>query len=163
MLTQLIDDEQFGEFRFVKINDDEIWFVAKDVCKILGIRKYRDAISRLDDDERVSILVDTLGGKQQMTAVNESGLYSLVFMSRKPEAKKFRKWVTSEVLPSIRKYGYYHMKRHEKCNIRVAYHEHKNGEFKLIDVDDPNSKYDEDDEIFQLYRDKKGVIHISIF
>ena len=163
MLT-LIYDEQFGKFSFVIINDDEIWFVAKDVCKVLSIKNHKDAVSRLDDDEKDEVgITDPIGRTQKTLIVNESGLYSLVFMSRKPEAKKFRKWVTSEVLPSIRKYGYYHMKRHKKCNIRVAYHEYKNGEFKLIDVDDPNSKYDEDDEIFQLYRDKKGVIHISIF
>lgn len=85
--------------------DGEPWFVAKDICDALGIIKYRDAMARLDDDERVSILVDTLGGKQSMTAVNESGLYLLVFQSRKPEARAFRRWVTNEVLPSIRRTG----------------------------------------------------------
>ena len=85
----------------------EPWFVAKDVCRILEIAKYRDAVARLDDDERESVLMDTLGGTQQMVAVNESGLYHLIFQSRKPEARKFRKWVTSEVLPSIRRKGFY--------------------------------------------------------
>lgn len=85
--------------------DGEPWFVAKDICDALGIIKYRDAMARLDDDERVSILVDTLGGKQSMTAVNESGLYLLVFQSRKPEARAFRRWVTNEVLPAIRRTG----------------------------------------------------------
>jgi anti-repressor protein len=89
------------------IKNDEVWFVAKDVCEVLEINKYRDAVSRLDDDERGSLVVDTLGGKQEMSAVNESGIYSLVFTSRKPEAKVFKKWVTSEVLPFIRKHGAY--------------------------------------------------------
>ncbi|WP_081387878.1 Bro-N domain-containing protein [Paenibacillus sp. FSL H8-0175] len=85
--------------RTVMINN-EPWFVAKDVCDILEISKYRDAVSRLDNDERGSVLMDTLGGNQQLSAINESGLYSLIMASRKPEAKSFRKWITHEVIPS---------------------------------------------------------------
>jgi prophage antirepressor-like protein len=95
----------------VEMIDNEPWFVAKDICEALTIEKYRDAVSRLDDDERGSVVVDTLGGKQSMTAVNESGLYDLIFQSRKPEAKVFRKWVTGEVLPTLRKTGRYEMVR----------------------------------------------------
>lgn len=91
----------------VQVINNEPWFVAKDVCDALTIEKHRDAVSRLDDDERGSVVVDTLGGKQSVSAVNESGLYNLIFQSRKPEAKVFRKWVTGEVLPSIRKTGSY--------------------------------------------------------
>ena len=91
----------------VEINNGQVWFVAKDVCDALGIVKYRDAVSRLDEDERVSVVLDTLGGKQRLTAISESGLYNLIFQSRKAEAKLFRKWVTSEVLPSIRRTGSY--------------------------------------------------------
>ena len=102
----------------VEMIDNEPWFVAKDICEALTIEKYRDAVSRLDDDERGSVVVDTLGGKQSMTAVNESGLYNLIFQSRKPEAKAFRKWVTAEVLPTIRKTGRYELApartRHER-------------------------------------------------
>lgn len=87
--------------------NNEPWFVLKDVCDILGISKYRDTASRLDEDERGSVRVDTPGGEQEMTAVNESGLYNVILRSDKPEAKPFRKWVTSEVLPSIRKHGMY--------------------------------------------------------
>jgi len=83
------------------------WFVAKDVCEILEISKYRDAVSRLDSDERGSVLVDTLGGQQTVSAVNEYGLYSLILKSRKPEAKEFKRWITHEVIPSIRKHGAY--------------------------------------------------------
>ena len=94
------------EVRTVKKGQD-IFFAAKDVCDILEINKHRDAVSRLDADERGSLVVDTLGGRQEISAVNESGLYSLVFKSRKPEAKQFKRWVTHEVLPAIRKHGAY--------------------------------------------------------
>jgi prophage antirepressor-like protein len=96
----------------VQVINSEPYFVAKDVCVALGIEKYRDAVSRLDDDERGRpLLMDTLSGKQEMSSVSESGLYNLIFQSRKPEAKTFRKWVTSEVLPSIRKTGQYKIER----------------------------------------------------
>jgi len=86
---------------------DEPWFVAADVCAVLEISKPRDAISRLDDDERAPLLVDTLGGPQQVGGINESGLYSLIMTSRKPSAKRFKKWITAEVLPAIRRTGGY--------------------------------------------------------
>ncbi len=85
----------------------EPWFVARDVCRVLELEKYRDAVARLDEDERGSVLVDTLGGPQQMATISESGLYALIFRSRKPEARRFRKWVTAEVLPALRKKGHY--------------------------------------------------------
>ena len=91
----------------VVMRDGTPWFVAADVCRVLEIAGYRDAISRLDSDERASVVVDTLGGKQSMAAVDESGLFALIFTSRKPAAKRFRKWVTSEVLPAIRRSGHY--------------------------------------------------------
>ena len=87
--------------------DGEPWFVLKDVCNVLGISKYRDTAERLDSDERASVRVDTLGGKQEMTCINESGLYNVILRSDKPEAKPFRKWITAEVLPAIRKTGAY--------------------------------------------------------
>ena len=94
------------EVRIILI-DDQPWFVAKDVCNILGLTNSREALRSLDDDEKGVSNADTLGGKQKVQIVNESGLYALIFKSRKPEAKKFRKWVTSEVLPAIRKHGAY--------------------------------------------------------
>lgn len=102
----VISSPEFGEIRSAVVDGTPL-FVAKDICDALGISKYRDALTRLDEDERASISVDTLGGKQSMIAVNESGLYTLVFQYRKPEAKAFRKWVTGEVLPNIRKHGFY--------------------------------------------------------
>ena len=79
----------------------------KDVCELLGLDNSRQTVSRLDDNEKGVINSDTLGGKQELTFVNESGMYALIFQSRKPQARAFRKWVTGEVLPSLRKYGYY--------------------------------------------------------
>ena len=103
----VISSPEFGEIRSVVV-DGEPLFVAKDVCDVLGINKYRDAVARLDEDEKGRpVVVDTPGGKQSMTTVNESGLYHLIFQSRKPEARAFRKWVTGEVLPNIRKHGVY--------------------------------------------------------
>ena len=84
------------------------WFVGKDVCEALSIANHNDALGRLDDDERRGVAItDPLGIEQTAIAINESGLYSLILTSRKPEAKKFKKWVTSEVLPAIRKTGRY--------------------------------------------------------
>lgn len=85
----------------------EPWFVAKDVCEALEIVNSRDALSRLDEDEKDVASTDTLGGRQEMQVVNESGLYSLVLGSRKPEAKQFKRWITHDVIPAIRKHGGY--------------------------------------------------------
>lgn len=95
-----------SEIRTVQVNG-EPWFVLADVCKVLEISNSRNISSRLEPDEKGVTLVDTLGGTQQMTIINESGLYTVILRSDKPQAKPFRKWVTSEVLPSIRKHGSY--------------------------------------------------------
>lgn len=105
--TLQFNNDQFGQLRVVQNDDGLPVFVAKDVCNILGITNYRDAVARLDDDERVSVIVDTLGGKQHTNGITESGLYKLIMVSRKDEAKPFQRWVTHEVLPSIRKKGGY--------------------------------------------------------
>lgn len=88
------------------------WFVALDVCRVLGIEKHRDAVARLDPDERGSVEVDTLGGRQALAAVSEGGLYTLILRCRSATtpgtaAHRFRRWVTAEVLPAIRKTGRY--------------------------------------------------------
>ena len=88
--------------------ENEPWFVGKDVAKILGYSNSRDALKRYVDDEDKGVAkLDTLGGKQNQTIINESGLYSLILSSKMPNAKKFKHWVTSEVLPAIRKHGAY--------------------------------------------------------
>lgn len=97
-----------SEIRVVRGADGEPWFVAKDVCDVLEIEDARKSVGYLDEDERtISPVTDSLGRLQDTFIINESGLYSLILRSRKPEARKFRKWVTSEVLPSIRKTGSY--------------------------------------------------------
>lgn len=103
--------------------DGEPWFVAKDVCQMLGISKYRDALTRLDDDERGLASIDTLGGRQEVAIVSESGLYALIFQRRKPEAKAFRRWVTGEVLPQIRETGAYRMRQLDQrrvCEVKAG-------------------------------------------
>lgn len=86
----------------------EVWFVAQDICDILNLRNPRKAIQSLDMDEKHDVTISyTPGGNQRVKSVNESGLYHLIFISRKPEARAFRKWVTNVVLPSIRRTGSY--------------------------------------------------------
>lgn len=88
--------------------DNEPWFVLRDVCDVLGISDHKVTARRLEDDEVcLAPLIDNLGRQQETTIINESGLYNVILRSDKPEAKSFRKWVTSEVLPSIRKHGMY--------------------------------------------------------
>ncbi|MEX5591967.1 BRO-N domain-containing protein [Pseudomonas orientalis] len=94
------------QVRTLLINDQP-WFVATDVCESLAIVNTARALSRLDEDERGIHSMNTLGGAQNLSVVNESGLYSLILTSRKAEAKIFKKWVTAEVLPTIRKHGRY--------------------------------------------------------
>lgn len=105
--VKIFNSEEFGDVRTVTINGDP-WFVGKDVAAALGFTNPRDAISThvFDEDKGVES-IDTLGGKQKMTVINESGLYALVFGSRLKSAQRFKHWVTSEVLPAIRKTGSY--------------------------------------------------------
>lgn len=95
-----------NEVRTVMI-DGEPWFCLVDVCRVLGIVNHKNVFARLDDDEKGVHEMDTLGGKQKMAIITESGLYNVILRSDKPEAKPFRKWVTGTVLPSIRKTGAY--------------------------------------------------------
>lgn len=110
---QTFESDQFGTVRAVRGEDGEPMFVAKDVCVALEVKNSRDALARLDDDEKGVVLTDTPGGEQQMQAVNEAGLYVLVLSSRKPEAKAFKRWVTHEVLPALRRDGGYMVARDE--------------------------------------------------
>ena len=103
---QVFNNSEFGEVRTVLIGDD-VWFIAKDVAIILGYFDTQAMTRRLDDDEKGMQKIHTLGGDQNMSIINESGLYNTIIGSTKPEARRFRKWVTAEVLPSIRKHGLY--------------------------------------------------------
>ncbi len=103
---QIFQNDQFGEIR-TTMKDGEPWFVAADVCRALEIANNRDALTRLDADEKGVALTDTPGGEQEMAIVNEPGLYTLVLGSRKAEARDFKRWITHDVLPTIRKTGGY--------------------------------------------------------
>ena len=102
----IFENPEFGAVRSILIDGDP-WFVAADVCKALEIEKTNRALSRLDDDEKGAHSVSTPGGRQRMSIISESGLYSLILGSRKPEARAFKRWITHEVIPSIRKHGAY--------------------------------------------------------
>ena len=91
------------------LSEGEPWWVLTDVCRVLGLKRADSTARKLDDDEKGTHLVSTLRGKQQVITVNESGLYAVILRSDKPEAKKFKRWVTHEVLPSIRQTGAYAM------------------------------------------------------
>ena len=108
---EVFKNEQFGEVRTVLIGV-EPWFVAVDVCNALDIGNPSQAISKLDDDEKVTLTTNEghsgkLGGAQMLNVISEAGLYSLILKSRKPEAKAFKRWITHEVIPTIRKTGGY--------------------------------------------------------
>lgn len=105
---QVFKNEEFGEMRTVKIEDD-VWFVGKDVAEALGYGNPRDALSKHVDDEDKNTVAnrDGTSGNPNMTIINESGLYSLILSSKLESAKRFKRWVTSEVIPSIRKNGGY--------------------------------------------------------
>lgn len=104
---QIFESEEFGEVRTVTI-DDEPWFVGKDVAAALGYSNTRDAISKhVHEDDKGVAKCDTPSGKQEMVVINESGLYALIFGSKLESSKRFKHWVTREVLPSIRKTGSY--------------------------------------------------------
>lgn len=103
---QVFNNAMFGDVRII-LQNDEPWFVAKDVCECLEISNSRQALSRLDTDEKADVILNDGSQNRKMNIVNEYGLYNLVLSSRKPEAKEFKRWITHKVLPSLRKYGTY--------------------------------------------------------
>lgn len=103
---QIFENSEFGSVRTVEIHN-EPWFVASDIAKALGYRMASDMTRRIDEEDKGTHSVSTPSGEQNMTVINESGLYSAILESKLPNAKKFKHWVTGEVLPSIRKTGAY--------------------------------------------------------
>ncbi|MEH6848602.1 phage antirepressor [Bacillus pseudomycoides] len=100
---QVFNNEEFGQVRTI-VKSEDVWFVAKDVCEVLEIKNTTQALQKLEEDERSMF---NIGRQGNTNIINESGLYTLIMTSRKPQSKAFRKWVTSEVLPAIRKDGGY--------------------------------------------------------
>jgi len=104
---QIFNNEKFGDIRTITI-DGEPWFIAKDVCDILCLGRGTRSVERLDEDEvRKTYITDSIGRQQEAYIVNEPGLYQLVIASNKKEAKEFKRWITHDIIPSIRKHGMY--------------------------------------------------------
>ena len=116
------DEEHLNNLTTIEI-DNEIWFVASEVCNLLDIKNTSDAVSRLDDDEKLTSVIPISGQNRNVNLISESGLYALVFKSNKPSAKKFRKWVTKEVIPAIRKTGSFGINRLETPNFVVRFND----------------------------------------
>lgn len=112
---KVFENSEFGSIRIVTVND-EPWFVAKDVTEVLGYQNGRDAVkSRVDEEDRAGVAIHDGSQNRDMTIINESGLYSLVLSSKLPSAKRFKRWVTKEVIPSIRKTGSYAANQQEQA------------------------------------------------
>lgn len=106
---QIFNNEEFGQIRTAEFRDEQ-WFIGRDIALALGYSNPADAVFKhVDEEDKGIAKCDTPGGVQNLTVINESGVYSLIMSSRLPNAKKFKHWVTSEVLPSIRKTGGYHL------------------------------------------------------
>lgn len=130
--------------------DSEPYWVGRDVCTALGISKYRDALVQLDGDERVSMTVDTPGGPQVMVCVSEAGLYALMLITRDPRVKPFRRWITHEVIPAIRKVGSYQAMKAMPKNYAEALRELANevegralAEAKVAELEPKGEAYDD--------------------
>ena len=122
---KIFNSEEFGNIRTVTI-DNEIWFVGKDVADALGFKNSRDAIlTHVFGEDKGVETIYTLGGNQKVTVINESGLYALVFSSRLERAKEFKRWVTSEVLPTLRKTGHYEMENYSPEMQAILIHDKK--------------------------------------
>lgn len=142
---QIYKNDQFGEIRTITI-DNEPWFVGKNVADALGYENTRDALSRhVDPDDKNTVVIhDGIQGNPNKTIINESGLYSLILSSKLEKAKQFKRWVTSEVLPSIRKTGTYSVRKSDKqldiqeMNAKTRY---ANMFLKLSNVDTLSKEY----------------------
>ena len=129
------DPEHLDNLTTVEIKG-EVWFIANEVCKLLEIKNAADAVSRLDDDERLLSVLPIAGQNRSVNLISESGLYALVFKSSKPSAKQFRKWVTKEVIPAIRKTGSFGINRLETPNFVIRFNDNwdrtDKGHFSVI-------------------------------
>lgn len=132
---KIFQSEEFGEVRTVTI-DDEPWFVGKDVAEALGYSNARDALSKhVDKEDKGVAKCDTPGGKQDLSIINESGLYALIFGSKLESAKRFKRWVTSEVLPAIRKTGSYQKPLTPQEMLRIQLGMIDNHEDRITDLE----------------------------
>lgn len=140
---QIFDFEE-KEIRTVLINDVP-YFVGRDITEVLGYSNSRDALSRhVDEPDKGVVKLDTLGGMQDQTVINESGLYSLIFKSKLPNAKKFTRWVTAEVLPAIRKTGSYSVPTNPMEALRLMFEANKQTKKEIDDVSERVLTLEED-------------------
>lgn len=160
---QLVFNYENFPVRTVTSNVNVIWFVLKDVCDVLGITNSRNVFNRLDEDEKGVHLVDTLGGIQMVQVVNEYGLYNAALRSDSEKAKPFRRWVTHDVLPTIRKQGYYSLMSDDELIDIITEKQRRNTEFlakinkraicsKLLR--EQRDEREEDTRVLFLYQDK---------
>lgn len=125
MKTPSLFEFETQPVRILDEQDGETWFVAADVCRVLEIANPRNAYARLEEDEKGVRTMDTLGGLQEMMIVNEAGLYNLLFSSRKPQARRFKRWVTHDVLPSLRKTGSYSLAEKLTVSQQISMSKHR--------------------------------------
>lgn len=155
---QIFNNEEFGEIRTVEI-DGEPWFVGKDVAQALGYSDTRKAVvMHVDEDDKTNCpITDSLGREQETTIINESGIYALVFGSKLESAKRFKHWITSEVLPAIRKTGSYHMPQTYAEALRALADKAEEAERLAIE----NNKMKPKADFFDAVADSKDAIEIG--
>ena len=163
----IFDSNEFGEIRTLLING-EPWFIGKDVAESLGYANTSKAIKdHVNKEDKAVTKCYTPGGEQEMTVINESGLYSLIFSSQLPNAKKFKKWVTSEVLPQIRKTGSYTLAKEQytvtpkeelECLNVVSGILNFNDNSKLLGVRSIYDKYGMETSYLPVYTPSKGIL-----
>ncbi|WP_051742516.1 BRO family protein, partial [Streptomyces xylophagus] len=155
------------------LRDGEPWFVGRDACEVLGIADPRASLNLLDEDERDSVpVIDSMGRTQQTIAVSEPGLYSLILRSRKPQAKAFKRWVTHDVLPAIRKTGRYEVASQfaipqtyaDALRLAAAQAEEIEAQAARLAVAEPKAEYvdgfvnpDEDASLIRVFAGQVGV------
>lgn len=152
---KIFNNQEFGEVRTI-VKEGEPWFVGKDVAEILGYAKPLNAITQhvdLDDSLKQGI-TDSLGREQQMITINESGLYALIFGSQLPSAKKFKHWVTSEILPTIRKTGTYKIPLTKKEEMRLYYEALEEQDAKIEEVKKDLQEFKQDLPVLGVECDK---------
>lgn len=132
MKTPSLFEFETQPVRILDEQDGETWFVAADICRVLEVADVKGAYSRLEDDEKGTRTMGTPGGPQQVVMINEAGLYSLIFTSRKPQAKRFKRWVTHDVLPSLRKTGSYSLGEKLTVNQQISMSKHRLGLMKEL-------------------------------
>ena len=147
----VFQSQEFGEVRSVIIEDD-IWFVGKDVAQILGYSNTRKAIiDHIDEDDKNTVTIrDGIKGNPNQVVINESGLYSLILSSKLPNAKKFKRWVTSEVLPAIRKQGFY-MQDGLSKEVQAIFHLDRQQQKLIKEISDINNSVTEFKENMPLF------------